>query len=119
MLNLESLRSGPVPAVGGGDVKRVWMFVSEMNPSQGAPAGTVGFASELIAQQCSEGADPIAVFFRAAILKPLMQSGLLDNWRDGDSPHDVVFQAIAIFPLPRGFEGFRPEEFVATLPKTE
>lgn len=119
MLDFESLMSGaPVPTVGAGDVRRVWEFISEATPRIGVPPGTVGFNIALIAQQCGKGADPLAVFFRAAFLDPLVQSGLLDSWRDGDRPHDVVFQAIATFPLPDGIQSFRPEEFAEALRKT-
>jgi len=76
----------------------------------------VGWDVSLINRQCSPG-DPLAVFFRVALLRPLLQSGLLDNWRDGDRPRDVVFQTLATFPLPEGIQSFRPDEFAGALRK--
>ena len=116
MLDFESLSSGkPVPAVEASDVKRVWELTSEAARHQGATPGSVGFDKRLVASQCSEGADPLAVFFRVALLRPLVESGLLDNWRDGDRPHDVVFQTLATFPLPDGIQNFRTDEFARAL----
>jgi len=40
---------------------------------------------------------------------------LLDECRDGDRPYDVVFQVLAIFPLPDGIQSFRPDEFADSL----
>jgi hypothetical protein len=71
----------------------------------------------LIAGQCRLGADPLAIFFRVALLRPLLESGLLDEWRDGDRPHDVVFQTLATFPLPEGIQNFRADEFADALRK--
>ncbi len=120
MLDFESLASGaPVPAVDAGDLKRVWELMSEAARRGSAVPGPVGWDIRLIAQQCSERADPVAVFFRAALLGPLLKSGLLDNWRDGDRPYDVVFQVLATFPLPDGIQSFRPDEFANALRKAQ
>jgi tellurite methyltransferase len=48
----------------------------------------------------------------------LEESGLLDDWRDGDRPYDVVFQALARFALPEVIQTFRPDEFADALRKT-
>jgi hypothetical protein len=118
MLDFESLSSGkPVPTVDAGDMKRVWELTSEVARSHSATPGSVGLDVRLIASQCSEGADALAVFFRVALVRPLLDSGLLDNWRDGDRPYDVVFQALATFPLPEGIQNFRPDEFADALSK--
>jgi hypothetical protein len=116
MLNFESLSSGkPVPAVEASDMKRVWELTSEASRPEGVPPGSVGWGAHLIAAQCSQGADPLAVFFRVALLRPLLKSGLLDEWRDGDCPGDVVFQTLATFPLPEGIQSFRADEFADAL----
>lgn len=116
MLNFESLLSGnPVRAVDADDMKRVWEFTSEGGPPKGATLGHVAFDIRLVASQCSEGADPLAVFFRAALLNPLLDGGLLKDWCDGGRPYDVVFQTLAMFPLPEGIQSFRPEEFIEAL----
>jgi len=118
MLDFESLSSGkPVPAVDASDVRRVWELTSKAPRPEGAAPGSIGWDVRLIADQCSQGADPLAVCFRAALLKPLLESGLLDEWRYGDRPYDVVFQALATFPLPEGFQKFRAEEFTDALRK--
>jgi hypothetical protein len=120
MLDFESLSSAkPVPAVAASDMKRVWALTSEAPRPEGAALGSVGWDIRLIAGQCSQGADPLAVFFRAALLRPLLESGTLDDWRDGDHPHDVVFQALATFPLPKGIQAFRPDEFADALRKAQ
>ena len=119
MLDSNALLSGkPIPAVDPSDMRRIWELISEAPPPESAGVGVRGWNANLIADQCSQGADPLAVFYRAALLKPLLESGLLDNWRDGDSPHDVVFQALAAFPLPEGIQGFRPDEFIDALKKS-
>lgn len=116
MLNFESLSSGkPVPTVDASDMKRVWELTEEAARSLSVTPGSVGLDVRLIASQCSEGADPLAVFFRVALLRPLLDSGLLDNWRDGDRPYDVVFQTLATFPLLEGLQNFRPDEFADAL----
>lgn len=111
------MAGGPVPVVGADDVRRVWEFITKTNPRMGAAAGAVGIDIRLIAQQCGEGADPVAVWARVALLQTLLQSGLLDDWRDGDRPYDVIFEAMAAFPLPDGVRRFRPEDFVEALRK--
>lgn len=109
MLDFESLSSGrPVPAVDASDMKRVWELISKAPRRDTAAGGSVGWDVSLIAGQCSQGADPLAVFFRVALLSPLLESGLLDEWRDGDRPDDLLFQALATFPLPEVFRVFVP-----------
>jgi hypothetical protein len=116
MLDFESLSSDKrVPAVEASDMKRVWELTSEAARHKGATPGSVSVDIRLVASQCGEGADPLAVFFRVALLSPLLKTGLLDNWRDGDRPHDAVFQTLATFPLPDGIQNFRPDEFARAL----
>ena len=118
VLDFESLLSGkPVPPVDASDMKRVWELTSEAASSESATPACVGWDVHLIAGQCSQGADPLAVFFRVALLRPLLESGLLDEWRGGEHPHYVVFQALATFPLPEGIQCFRTDEFIETLRK--
>ena len=77
--------------------------------------GPIAFDIRLVASRCSEGADPLAVFVRAALVKPLLDSGVLNDWRDGEQPYDIVFQTLAMFPLPDGMQNFRPDEFIEAL----
>jgi hypothetical protein len=116
MLDFEALSSGkPVPAVDASDMKRVWELTSEAPDSQTAALGAVSWDARLIAGQCSQGADPLAVFFRVTLLRLLLENGLLDEWLDGDRPDHIVFETLAAFPLPEGFQGFRPDEFIESL----
>jgi hypothetical protein len=119
MLDFESLSSGKaVPAVDANDMKRVWELTSETPRPDGAARGSVGWDVRLIASQCSQGADPLAVFLRVALLRPLLESGLLDEWRDGERHYDVVFQTLAMFPLPEGIQNVGADEFADALRKT-
>jgi hypothetical protein len=116
MLDFKSLSSGaPIPPVDASDMKRVWALTAEPSRRGSVAPGSVGWDIRLVARECSEGADPLAVFFRLALLGPLLESGLLDECRDGDRPYDVVFQVLAIFPLPDGIQSFRPDEFADSL----
>ena len=118
MLDFESLLSGkPVPPVNVSDMKRVWELTSEAPHGKSAAHASVGWDVRVIAGRCSQAADPLAVFFRVALLRPLLESGLLEEWRDGERPHYLVFQTLATFPLPEGFQQFRPDEFIDTLRK--
>ncbi len=118
LLDFKSLSSGkPVPAVNADDMKRVWELISQTPRPEGAGPGSVSWDVRLIADKCSQGADPLAVFFRIALLRPLLESGLFNEWRAGDRPYDVVFQVLATFPLPEGIQAFRPEEFEDALRK--
>ena len=114
-----SLESGtPLSPVNTDDLKRVWYMVQRVTmdqPAEERAQGGVGIAAPLIAEQCEAGADVIAVFFRAALLQRLFQSGLLDNWREGDVPTDTVFQVGASFPIEQGVQGFDPAAFVERL----
>jgi hypothetical protein len=116
MLDFEALSSGkPVPAVDAGDLKRVWELTSKAPRVESATPAALGWSVRVIAGQCSPGADPLAEFFRAALLRPLIEDGLLDEWRDGERPHYVVFQTLGTFPLPEGIQRFRPDQFIDAL----
>jgi hypothetical protein len=118
MLDPKSLMSGaPIPAVGASDMKRVWQLTAEADRLASAPTDTVGLDMRVIAAQCSEGADAVAVFVRVMLLQLLLRNGSLDECRDGDNPFDVVFQVLATFPLPDGIQSFRPDEFRDALRK--
>jgi hypothetical protein len=120
MLDLDSMSAAtPIPPVDLKDLRRVWEFTSQSPQPEGGPACSTGWDLRLIEEQCSQGADPVAVFFRVALLGPLLQSGLLDNWRDGERPFDIVFEALADYPLPEGVQGFRPDAFAEALTKAE
>src|SRR3954454_20557938 len=95
MLDFEALSSGKsVPPVDAGDLKRVWELTSKAPRVESATPAALGLSVRVIAGQCSPGADPIAVFFRAALLRPLIEDGLLDEWRDGECLPYVVFQTL-------------------------
>lgn len=118
MLTLQSLSSGlPLPPVDPTDMRRVWELWSNVLERQTESSGGVGLDVRFIREQCSQGADPVAVWARVALLGTLLGTGLLDNWRDGDQPNGIVFETLARFPVPEGIQNFRPEEFLASLRK--
>jgi len=116
MLDFESLRSGKsVPAVDMSDIKHVWGLISELPQPETEPSGPVGWDIRLIRERCSQGADPVAVWARVALLRMLLGTELLDKWRDADRPQYIVFETLARFPLPEGIQNFHPDEFVNAL----
>ena len=117
MANLKYPNSkGPVPPVHPDDLKRVWvMFLETRQQVPTAASGTVGIDARLLAQQCSSGADLLAISFRRAMLEELFKQGLLNDWREGDALHDSVFSAIAAFPMQIGAEAFDPNAFLEQL----
>lgn len=114
MLDFESMKSGaPVPSVSTDDVRRVWVFIVGTQHQSSIP--NISFDVRLIAQQCSPGANALAVFFRTALLQLLLKEGMLNDWREGDELRDIVFDAVAAFPLQKGIQGFDPNAFVSRL----
>jgi hypothetical protein len=106
----------PLDPVGADDLKRVWGLIRRVIADHGT--GT-GIDVRLISQQCGPGADVNAVFFRAALLQQLFESGLLNDWREENEPAALVFQVGAIFPLEQGVQGFDPARFIERLHSEE
>ena len=106
----------PLCPVSADDLKRVWDLIRNVIADHG-----VGVAIDvgMISQQCDPGADWNAVFFRAALLHYLFESGVLNDWRDGNEPAAVVFQVGAIFPIEQGVQGFDPADFIERLRSDE
>lgn len=102
----------PLRSVNPDDLKRAWGLIRKVIADHGVG---VGIAAEMISQQCEPGADVIAIFFRAALLRYLFESGYLDDWRDGNEPTDPVFRVGAIFPMEAGVQGFDPAAFIERL----
>jgi hypothetical protein len=102
----------PLRPVDAEDLARVWRLVQKVITDHGKG---VGIDARMISQQCSPGVDVHAVFFRAALLQHLFESGLLNPWREGDEPASSVFQVAAIFPIEQGARGFDPESFIERL----
>ena len=121
MSQFEQFESGtPLPPVSVDDMKRVWHMVDAVKPEvveQGAEAGarSVGIHARLIAERCEPGANVQAVFFRTTLLRYLYETGLLDEWREGDGLSDSVFQVSANFPMEFGDRGFDSAAFVSRL----
>jgi len=117
----EALEPGsPFPAVSADDMKRVWRMAQTVkrdvnDQTQEATAQNVGFDARLIAGQCEPGANIYAVFFRTALLRYFLDEGLLEEWREGDTLSDSVFQVGATFPMELGDRGFDPEAFISRL----
>ena len=111
MLDLKSMIDGDIPSVNSLDIQRLWSLQSQHN------GASVSISTKASSQICeSESADPIAVGARTMLLRTLLQQGVLENWREGDSLTKEVFDAAASFPLPTGLRGLNPSEFVALLP---
>ena len=91
MNQFEQLESGePLPPVSVDDMKRVWHMVDAVKRvvvEQGAEngAGSVGIDPRSIADVCEPEENFQAVFFRITLLRYLYETGLLDEWREGDS----------------------------------
>jgi hypothetical protein len=123
MMNLPSVLNGaPIPTVEANDVKRVWSLMSlsmaEMRADQSGTqtaAPTMGFSQSLLAQQCSSGADVLAVYLRASLISMLLQQGFLEEWHEGNELREPVFWGASTFPLPNGLNNFNPDEFVTRL----
>jgi hypothetical protein len=119
MTDFESLESGaPLPPVNAQDLKRVWHLIQlpiGQSTEQDVGPQPVGFAAGLIVQHCEPGADVVAVFFRAALLRYMFREGLLDDWRVGNEPTDPVFRVGAIFSMEAGVQGFDPAAFIERL----
>lgn len=62
----------PLHCVNADDLKRVWGLIRKVVADHGVG---VGIDEGMISQQCDPGADLNAVFFRAALLQHLFESG--------------------------------------------
>jgi len=117
MTNLRSLTPRtPMAAVDPSDLKRVWRLFLDTAASRPADeASTIGISAKLIAQECSSGADVLAVSVRTALLQTMVKQELLNDWRQGHELRDAVFNTAAAFPLQNGIESFDPNAFVERL----
>jgi hypothetical protein len=121
MSQFDELESGePLPPVSVDDMKRVWHMVDAVKRvvvelGAEAGAGTVGIDVQSIAERCEPEENFEAVFFRVTLLRYLYESGLLDEWREGDSLSDSVFQIGATFAVEMGNRGFDSDAFVSRL----
>jgi hypothetical protein len=91
--------AAPIPAVDPEDMRRIWPLF------EGLEGG--GIDTKLLAEQCSTNANVIAVSARVALVKSLLQQGLLDAWREGDSLRPHVFEVIARCALAPEGEGLK------------
>jgi len=105
----------PLPPVNADDLKRVWGLIRNMVVDYGFS----GIDERMISRQCEAGVDVNAVFFRAALLLYLFQSGVLDDWSEGNEPADPVFRVGALFPMELGVQGFDPAGFMERLRSAE
>ena len=117
MTESASLESdSPLRPVNADDLKRVWGLIRKVVADHGVG---VGIDAGIISQQCGSGADLNSVFFRAALLQHLFESGALNDWREGNEPAALVFQVGAIFPIEQGVQGFDPADFIERLRSEE
>jgi len=109
--NFASFLSAPIPSVDPEDIKRLWPLVASLE-------GGVGIDTRALVERCSSGANLNAVFTRAMLVRALLQRGLLDKWREGDTLKDKVFAVAATAPLVPQKEGtldFDGAAFLAAL----
>lgn len=106
----------PLGPVNADDLKRVWGLIRNVIADHGVG---VGIGADMISKQCGPGTDLNAVFFRAALLQHLFESGMLNDWREGNEPAALVFQVGAIFPIEQGVQGFDPADFIERLRSEE
>jgi hypothetical protein len=106
----------PLRSVNAGDLKRVWGLIRNVIADHGAG---IGVDARMISKQYDPGADLNAVFFRAALLHHLFESGVLSDWHDGNEPAALVFRVGAIFPIEQGVQGFDPADFIERLRSEE
>jgi hypothetical protein len=112
-MEYEPFRSDtPLGPVGADDLKRVWGLIRSVIADHGTG---LGIDVRMISQQCCPGTDVNAVFFRAALLQHLFESGQLDDWREGHEPAALVFRVGAIFPMEQGVQGFDPAKLIQRL----
>jgi hypothetical protein len=102
----------PLGPVHADDLKRVWGLIRGVIADHGAG---VGVDEGMISRQCGPGADVSSVFFRAALLQYLFESGVLDDWREGNELATSVFEVGASFPMERGVAGFDAGDFIGRL----
>ena len=72
---------------------------------QPVEAGAVGIHERLIADQCEAGTDVLSVWFRAALLQHLVQTGVPVQWLEGNEQSEAMFKAVASYPLEQGIQG--------------
>ena len=106
----------PLFSVNPDDLKRVWSLMQKAISDHGPG---IGIDAKIISQQCAPATDVNAVFFRAALLQHLFQSGLLDDWREESEPAALVFQVGAVFPMEQGIQGYDPVDFIERLRSEE
>lgn len=104
------LSAPTIPAVDPEDMRRVWTLVKDLGedkPNTG-DTGITGIDMAVLAEHCSKGANVLAVFTRVQLVRALLQQGLLDAWKEGDSLRPQVFEVIAKCALaPGGEDGLK------------
>jgi hypothetical protein len=87
--------TAPVPAVNPEDMRRLWPLLEGLERGHGA----TGFDINLLKEHCSANANVVAVMVRVALVKSLLQQGVLDAWREGDGVRPRVFEVVATCSL--------------------
>jgi hypothetical protein len=107
---LQSLSSGkPIPPVGAGDMKRIWEVDFRSSWRRECDTRRFGLGCAPNCWPMQPGCGPrCAIFFRVALLIPLLESGLLDDWRDGEPPITLYSRRLGLSRFPRVFSVFVP-----------
>lgn len=83
---------GPISPVDPDDLRKMWAFMLENQDSK-----AIGI--EIFKSICSAGADVLAVWYRASVLKLCEHVGLLSRWRNDGRLDDAVITVAADFPM--------------------
>ena len=75
--------------------------------------GEFAIGTDVMATECSPGADVGAVWLRSAMLGLMVKQGVLADWQHGTQLDDGVYRVAATMPL-SGFQ-FDPIAFVQRL----
>ena len=95
--------AAPVPAVDPEDMRGIWPLLEGLEGGIGA----TGIDINLLKKHCSANANVVAVCARVALVKSMLQQGVLDAWREGNSVQPKVFEVIATCSLLPGEEGLK------------
>ena len=107
----------PIPAVDAGDLRVAWKVFDDLQKTQppGAQGSAAAASMNIIARQCSPGANALAVVLRCLLIALLMKQSILEPWVHNGEIDAKVFEALAAVPLPKGFDGVDLDDIAARL----
>jgi len=93
-------RGNDVAAVNPNDLRKVWTMMRDLEARALAGQGA-SISSVLVESACGPGANVLAVWYRASILRVLetLPGNPLTSWSHEGELDDAVFQIAATFPM--------------------